>query len=228
MSSQSTNNFVSHGELYLIFGPMFGGKTQTLIYLLAIHEGVISVHERMMSLPEDEDRHRILVIKPECDDRSDDETIEMTGNLSTHRLTPNRLGEERVKRITVSRLEDVPLSDLDKHQVIGIDEAQFFDNLKTIVLKWVITLKKRVYVSGLLATSEGTMFGEIYKLIPFVKSQNMIKIDAVCVDCVRESRDPSSRPPAWLNNCLVEKGGDVLVGSDIYTPVCLRHWKGKY
>ena len=204
----------SYGELYLIVGPMFGGKTQRLTYELAVHEGL---------------DHKILLVGPECDDRDEDESIMSSGIFSTHRLTPNRL-ERNITEIVVKDLNEIPEKYISETDVIGIDEGQFFSGIKDTVLNWVMNLNKTVYVAGLLATSEGNMFGELYQLIPFVPSQNFIKIDAVCVDCKKELDIlgvTGIRPPAWLNNCTVEKSGEVLVGSDVYTPVCLKHWTGK-
>ncbi|KAL1442935.1 hypothetical protein MTO96_046177 [Rhipicephalus appendiculatus] len=94
---------VSHeprGQIQLIIGPMFSGKTTELMRRLKRYEVA---------------NHKCLIVKYAGDTRYDDE------NISTH----DRQAMAAVKATSLSNLK----STLSDFRVIGIDEGQFFPDI---------------------------------------------------------------------------------------------------
>lgn len=194
-------------DLRIIYGPMYSSKTSKLLIELAVHEGL---------------NHSILIINYAKDNRADTGEAQASGILTSHQLTPTRL--ERSSEIYVERLADVPKSLLDSVDVIGIDESQFFEDIELCV-DWVTQLHKLVYAAGLIATSEGTMFGNFYKLIPFGTVKQRVAVCTVCMNKLEKAGITGIRPPATMTLCLsTHKTGDVMIGSSKYIAVCLDHW----
>lgn len=199
---------------------MYGGKTTKLSNAVKDHEGL---------------KHKSLLIGHTNDDRGESGQANSAGILSTHQLTPTRI--ESVESFKVSRLSDVPFELISKADIIAVDECQFFNDIiedvdgtqkdDIMVIKdWAFDLGKKVYVAGLVATSEGKMFGNYYKLIPFAR--HFHHRPATCVICMKMLEDvglTGIRPYAVMTLCLSEKDGDVLVGGkDQYIASCENHW----
>jgi thymidine kinase len=180
---------------------MFSSKTQELLSKLSRHVAF--------------DQNVLLV----CSSVDDRKNLEKANSCTTHRKNTSQLvGVTEMKILNLNEIED---SVIENHEVIGIDEAQFFDDLE-IVIDWLLKKRKIIYVAGLMSTSEGTIFGEMYKLIPFSK---IISLTAICRTCY-ELHD-GIIVDATMTACLVKKDKDEMVGSKEYIPVCFRHWKEK-
>lgn len=185
----------------LITGPMFSGKTQELLGKLSRHEAV---------------GHRVLLICSNKDNRGETGEAVQAGLATTHRKNTSRLN--LATEIAVSNLKDISESIIESHDAIGIDEGQFFPDLEEVI-GWVLTLKKNVYVAGLISTSEGTLFGKMANLIPFSEH---IQLKAVCELCFQ--RHGGVFVDATMTQCITEKNTDEMIGTSQYIPVCLRHW----
>ena len=195
------------GELRVIFGPMFGGKTSKFTSELGVHEGI---------------GHNILVVNHACDNRSETGEAQPSGILTSHQLTPSRLNH--VEEILVHSLKDVPIENIKHADVIGIDESQFFDDIE-LCIEWVSKLGKVVYAAGLLATSEGKMFGNFYKLLPYAQViKHRVAVCTICMKRLEQAGITGIRPPGIMTLCLTEKESAVMVGSDKYISSCLTHW----
>lgn len=191
------------GSLTTITGPMRSGKTEKLKSYLVMHSIA---------------KHRTLLINSSRDVR---DGVTINGVLTSHNKYGNGIPKD-VNQIRVSRLHDVTTADVFRHDVIAIDEAQFFDDLE-LVLEWLLKYHKTLYVSGLKSTDKGTLFGKMYLIDGFVKKEH--RLTALCTVCQHEFNHPSFFFPATMVKCLVNKDGDVLVGADNYISVCLRHWQ---
>src|SRR3990167_818411 len=195
------------GELRVIFGPMFGGKTAKLTSELSVHEGI---------------GHRILVINHAYDNRSETGEAQSSGILTSHQLTPSRLNH--VEEISVSNLRDVPEENIKHAEVIGIDESQFFDDIE-LCIEWASKLGKVVYAAGLLATSENKMFGNFYKLLPYALIiKHRIAVCTICMKKLEQAGILGIRPPGNMTLCLSRTDSPIMVGSDKYISSCLTHW----
>lgn len=174
--------------LHLIVGPMYSGKTSDLLGRLSPH--VFAGQE-------------VLYINSTLDTRTD-------GPFSTH--NPLLTGTPVGSVLKVKKLADV---DVGPYATIGVDEAQFFDDLM-VVQEWVDRLRKVVYVASLDGDSERRPFGNVLKLIPYCDS--VIKLTAVCVGCAASSGTVIRAPFTERTEATTEQ---VKVGgTESYRPLC--------
>jgi thymidine kinase len=195
------------GDIEMIYGCMFAGKTGYLINRL----------DRCTSM--DGQENRVLLICSEIAQRGD---ATQKGILTTHRKIPGYIGG-KIDEIVIGRLVEIEDSVIYQYDVIGIDEAQFFPDILE-VLKWA-EKGIDIYTAGLLATSEGNFFGSYYKLLPFAVHCQLF---AHCVDCFNQAKENWGRGiyvDAVATTCTVEKKTAIMTGSSFYKPVCLKHWK---
>ena len=125
------------GELHIISGSMFSGKTTALLNLIKLHNNNI-------------------VINHSLDNRYSSENV-----IQSHDGKLNYC--YKVSSISSIFEKD----EFKASSIIFIDEGQFFSNLKDDVLKMVEFYNKTVYIAGLLVDSQRNKFGELLDLIPF-------------------------------------------------------------
>lgn len=206
MSHGRTLSYIdSRGSLTVIFGPMKASKSEKLKSYLSMHSAM---------------KHSCMLISNSIDNRGETGELECKGVLTSHNPHSSTLPPS-VFQTKASRLSEITASELEKYNVIAIDEAQFFKDI-LLVLDWVRHLHKTVYVAGLVATSEGTIFGEFHKLLPFADYIKHLK--ACCVACQAEISNHHIFTPAIMSKCLTKKDGDTLVGASGYIPLCHHHW----
>ncbi len=179
------------GMIEMICGPMFSGKTEELIRRL-----------RRAKIA----RQRVIVFKPSLD---------------------NRYDEIQIVSHSAQRIPSIPVEDpaMMEHclkqlafpvEVIGIDEAQFFDNsLIPLVETWANS-GIRVVVAGLDQDYLGQPFGPIPHLLAI--ADMVTKQYAVCVLCGA----PATKSQRVLaNHQKTQSGEKVLVGAhDAYEARC--------
>ncbi len=109
------------------------------------------------------------------------------------------------------------VTDIEKYEVIGIDEGQFFTGLYDFVYDLIENHGKLVMVVGLDGDSNKRKFGEILNLIPI--ADKFKKMSACCQLCPKKLF-----VDAPFTKCLVKKEGQVLIGAkNEYIPVCRVH-----
>ena len=162
---------------------MFSGKTEELIRRLRRAEFA---------------KQKVEIFKPAIDTRYDAEDV-VSHNATSIRSTP----------VTSSQNILLLTGEVD---VVGIDEAQFFDNGIIEVCIKLADQGIRVVVAGLDMDFLGRPFGPMPAL--FAVAEYVTKVHAVCVHCgdlaqfsYRQSED----------NAVV-----VLGEKDIYKPLCRR------
>lgn len=194
------------GSLYLFHGPMFSGKSRALTCMVSDHEAA---------------GHKVLYVNSALDNRNpeEDNTIYKKGVVTTHdhRLNPS----EKTEYLKVHKIADIPMEKIRNCDVIAVDEAQFFEDIIE-VSHILLNYKKTIYVAGLMATSEGNIFGNMYTLIPF--AAEVIRKEAICTMCLEEMNHRTFKPSATMTFCLENKTTDTMVGSNRYLPMCLYHW----
>lgn len=171
------------GWIEVICGSMFSGKTEELIRRL-----------RRARIA----RQRIAAFKPALDARySTDETVSHDENaLST---TPVHTAAQIVLLA-------------DNADVVGIDEAQFFDDGLVDVCRELARAGTRVIIAGLDQDYRGQPFEPIPQLMAI--AEYVSKLHAICMVC---------GAPANHSQRLVPDGERVLVGaSEAYEPRCRR------
>lgn len=176
--------------LSIIIGPMMSGKTTELFRRLQIYAI---------------NGWRVAYIKHENDIRG----VE----FSTHNMMYNQ-PHPNITFLTFKTLQNIVLSNYD---IIGIDEAQFFDkSLLDFCDLHVNALGVNVIVSGLDGDYKRNKFGHILDLIP--QCDNITKLGACCVECSKHNffneASFTHRTPNNNNNIVL------IGGKDIYSPLC--------
>ena len=149
-------NLPPPGRIEVITGPMFSGKSEELIRRLK--------RARIA-------RQRVACFKPDIDLRYHRTAI-ASHSAQTH---------EAVTVATVAHLRQALYSQLPEVEVIGIDEAQFFDAALVQLATELVHLGKRVLIAGLDTTFTGDPFGPIPALMAI--SDEVTKLSAVCMVC---------------------------------------------
>ncbi|NDF98978.1 MAG: thymidine kinase [Chitinophagia bacterium] len=140
------------GSLEVICGSMFSGKTEELIRRLK--------RVRIAN-------QRLLVVKPVIDTRFAQEKI-VSHDTNSFVSTPI---EDPEQILSLAR----------EVEVVGIDEAQFFNNSITEVCEKLATGGVRVIVAGLDMDFLGNPFGPMPLLM--AKADHVTKLHAICVRC---------------------------------------------
>jgi len=169
------------GWIEVITGSMFSGKTEELIRRL-----------RRAQIA----RQHVAIFKPDIDNRFSEDHIVSHSQL-------------KLKSTKVKTAKEI-LS-LAKHvQVVGIDEAQFFDNEIVKVCQTLAKQKKRVIVAGLEKDYRAKAFGPMPELV--IDAEYVTKNLAICVICGN---------PAGFTQRLNNTGDQILVGeAEAYEARC--------
>lgn len=131
---------------------MFSGKTEELIRRLK--------RAKIAQL-------RVEIFKPMADKRYDEEDI-VSHNQNSIRSTPVNTAHEIL----------LLAGDCD---VVGLDEAQFFDDAIVEVCNALANQGKRVIVAGLDMDFKGVPFGPMPQLMAI--AEHITKVHAICVNC---------------------------------------------
>ncbi|MCF2490139.1 thymidine kinase [Dyadobacter sp. CY347] len=151
-SHRKENESPRTGWIEVICGSMFSGKTEELIRRL--NRAKIA-------------RQRIQIFKPALDKRYHDE------NIVSH-------NDNSIRSIPVQT--SVEILDLAENcEVVGLDEAQFFDEKIVEVCTLLADSGKRVIVAGLDMDYMGKPFGCMPQLMAI--AEFVTKVHAICMVC---------------------------------------------
>ena len=146
-------------QLELFIGPMFAGKTSHSV--------------KRLGTETENYPGQVVYINSKVDDRT-------TNNISTHGIVlPDKLPFDTIK---LGRLAERDDTFDEEYEVIGVDEAQFFPDLKEVVLIW-LQQGKTIIVTGLDADSDQNKFGQVWDLIPY--ANKVEKSQAYCKRCAK-------------------------------------------
>lgn len=169
------------GRIEVICGSMFSGKTEELIRRLK--RACIA-------------RQRVEIYKPAIDTRYSDNDV-VSHDANSIPSTP------------VESARSILLMASDA-QVVGIDEAQFFDNAIVEVCNELANSGKRVIVAGLDMDFKGIPFGPMPQLMAI--AEDVTKVHAICVKCGNL---------AHVSHRIVKDEQRVLLGEQHeYEPLC--------
>ena len=145
----TVNQNEQFGWIEVICGSMFSGKTEELIRRLKRAQFA---------------KQRIEIFKPEVDNRYDDDLV------TSH-------DQNQIRSTPVPAAANIPIlaSDCD---VVGIDEAQFFDSEIVQVCNDLANRGIRVIVAGLDMDFKGNPFGPMPALM--ATAEYVTKVHAVC------------------------------------------------
>lgn len=193
--------YFNGGQLDLILGTMFSGKTTYLLSKIA----------KLAEL-----NYLILYINIEFDIRSDN--IFSTHNPFFDKHVDFVKKESISKNVKMIKSKTLCNIDIINFDVIIIDESHFFDDLVEFVNK-CINLNKYIIVSGLIADFKGHKFGKTLDLIPICS--NIKRLHAYCSECAKEKKCSIAIYSKKIVKC--KKSIDIG-GSDKYIPVCRYHF----
>lgn len=169
------------GSIEVVCGSMFSGKTEELIRRLK--------RAQIAKL-------NVEIFKPKTDVRYD-ETAVVSHDLNSIHSTP------------VDHSSAILLYGSNA-QIVGIDEAQFFDEELPDVCMKLANKGVRVIIAGLDMDFTGKPFGPMPALMAI--ADEVTKVHAVCVRC---------GGPALFSFRLIENQNQVLVGEkESYEPRC--------
>ena len=173
--------------LSIIMGNMFSGKTSELIRRL----------KRLRVL-----NKRIVVVNSAKDTRSPDEVLKTHDNVKFECYKVHNLYELLEK----SEFEDA--------EVVAIDEAQFYTNLKRFVVT-CLDMGKDVIIAGLDGDAFQRKWGELLDCIPI--ASEVTKLSALCKYCLHGTPGP------FTKRIVTNKELELIGGSDMYVAVCQKH-----
>lgn len=169
------------GWIEVICGCMFSGKSEELIRRLK--RALIG-------------RQRVAIFKPKIDNRYSKDHIVSHSEL-------------KIQSEMVENAQDILTRSLES-QVVGIDEAQFFDNDLVEVCQKLANMGKRVIVAGLDMDYRGIPFDPMPQLLAV--AEYISKLNAVCVQCGN---------PATFTFRTIDDPNRVVVGANnIYEARC--------
>lgn len=171
------------GWIEVICGSMFSGKTEELIRRL-----------RRAQIA----RQKVEIFKPAVDTRYDDEDVVSHDERSIH-STPVETSSQIL--LYVNNID-----------VVGIDEAQFFDNELASVCNKLAEMGIRVIVAGLDMDYTGKPFGPMPALL--ATADYVDKVHAICINCGGLAQ--------FSHRTSGQEGLVVLGEADRYEPLCRR------
>jgi thymidine kinase len=180
-SEHDTHEIKQRGRIEVVCGSMFSGKTEELIRRLK--RATIA-------------KQRVEIFKPTIDVRYSNDNV-VSHDSHSVQSTPVETSE------TILLLT----GDVD---VVGIDEAQFFDDNLVSVCNQLADMGIRVIVAGLDMDYLGNPFGPMPALCSI--AEDVTKVHAICLEC---------GSLAQYSHRLVSGDKQVLLGEkNEYVPLC--------
>ncbi|CAK7349095.1 unnamed protein product [Dovyalis caffra] len=178
------------GEVHVIIGPMFAGKTTDLL-------------RRIKS--EGSSGRNVAMIKSSKDTRYAKDSVVTHDGLrfpcwALPDLTSfqHKLGNDEYQKL----------------DVIGIDEAQFFEDLYDFCCKAADHDGKTIILAGLDGDYLRRSFGSVLDVIPL--ADTVTKLTARCKLCGKRA--------FFTLRKTAETQTELIGGSDVYMPVCRQHY----
>ncbi len=179
--SYKNGEMTSRGRIEVICGSMFSGKTEELIRRL---KRAKFAHQA------------VEIFKPSIDTRYSDENVVSHGGLS-------------IQSTPVDNSASILLLGGDS-DVVGIDEAQFFDDGIVDVCNKLARKGVRVIVAGLDMDYTGKPFGPMPSILAI--ADDVLKVHAICVKC---------GSLAYISHRIVAGNHQVMIGeTKEYEPLC--------
>jgi thymidine kinase len=180
---KDTNSKSRTGWIEVVCGSMFSGKTEEL--LRRLNRARIA-------------KQKVEIFKPQIDKRYSEE------NVVSH-------DANSIASIPVQSASQILFYAHD-YDVVGIDEAQFFDDELASVCEQLANGGVRVIVAGLDMDFQGNPFGPIPELM--ARAEYVTKVHAICMQCGNL---------AQFSHRKVAGEKLVMLGeTEIYEPLCRK------
>jgi len=180
-----------HGSIEVVCGSMFSGKTDELIRRL--RRAVIA-------------KKKVQVFKPAIDIR-----------YAVEKVTSHAGAD--FDAIPVKSSSEIPGRLEEGVSVVGIDEAQFFDEGVIAIAQQLAAHNIRVIVAGLDMDFRGEPFGPMPMLM--AEAEHIDKLQAICMVC----GEPASRTQRLVNGQPARYHDPVVIvgASEMYEARCREH-----
>jgi thymidine kinase len=181
MIDNNNGELIRRGRIEVVCGSMFSGKTEELIRRMKRAQFA---------------QQKVEIFKPAIDTRYSDDDVVTHEGVAIH-STP------------VDNSSSILLLG-NECDVIGIDEAQFFDDHLVDVCNELAEKGVRVIVAGLDMDFRGIPFGPMPALCAI--ADDVMKVHAICVRCGAQ---------AYVSHRKVQEEKRVLLGEvNEYEPLC--------
>lgn len=181
-------------SLQIYLGPMFAGKSSTILRIVNRYKAI---------------GRKMCVLTYAGDNRYSAEDI-----LMNHDAMGIPCKKTELLRTVIEH------NDFKHAQLVIIDEAQFFKDLKEVVQYIVDVLRKDVVLVGLDGDADRKPFGQVLDCIPL--ADEVTKLKAFCRDC-------GDGTEAIFTYCNQAKAEQVAVGgAEMYEALCRKHYVTKY
>lgn len=181
----------THGSVEVVCGSMFSGKTDELIRRL-----------RRATIA----RQKVQVFKPAIDVRYAVEKVTSHAGSDFDAMPVERAADirSRIKADTT---------------VVGVDEAQFFDNEIISIVDELAGKGLRVIVAGLDTDFRAEPFGPVPELM--ARAEKVDKLQAICMVC----GEPASRTQRLVNGKPARYDEPVVIvgAAEMYEARCRKH-----
>jgi thymidine kinase len=171
-------------RLEVITGPMFSGKTEELLRRLRREEIA---------------GKKVILFKPQIDDRFGH--TEVKTHSGTSRYCYSVQDSFAMHEMLVHSYPEI--------DVVGVDEAQFFDGFLPAYLSAALADKRKIIVSGLATDFAVHGFGEMPRLM--LMADRLDKLTAVCNKCGADDASFTQRlvdgKPAAFDGPTILVGG---------------------
>lgn len=179
------------GSIEVICGSMFCGKTDELIRRL-----------RRATIA----KQKVQVFKPAIDNRYEEQKV------ASH-------AGSTFEAIPVSSSAQILIELAEDTTVVGVDEAQFFDDGIISVIEQMANNGIRVIAAGL----DQTFSGEPFACMPVLMAlaERVDKLQAICMVC----GEPASRTQRLVNGKPAKYNDPVIIvgASELYEARCRKH-----
>lgn len=181
----------SKGSIEVVTGSMFSGKTDELIRRL--RRAIIA-------------RQKVQVFKPAIDVRYAIEKVTSHAGPA-YAATPIQYSKTILEKLEADTT------------VVGIDEAQFFDDEIVTVTSELVERGLRVIVAGLDTDFRGEPFGSMPALM--AKAERVDKVRAICMVCGEDA----CRTQRLVNGQPANYDDPVVIvgASEMYEARCRKH-----
>lgn len=172
----------------LIIGPMFSGKTTELLRRYRLYKIA---------------KKRCILIKPNIDKRYSSNEVMTHDSITEDAVVLNKLNEFN--------------NELNKYDIICIDEGQFFPDIYDTTLEWSDS-GKLVIIAMLNGTYERKPFNNINNLVSVCK--DITKLNAICNNC-------HSKDGIYSYRKTVEQDEILIGGLNEYEAICSKCYNSK-
>ncbi|PSC71863.1 Thymidine kinase [Micractinium conductrix] len=191
---QQQQDSAAHGAIEIVVGPMFAGKSTELLRRVARYEA-----EGLC----------VAVVKSDKDDRY----------CAAHVVTHSGIKRPCFAVPTLAAFKAAAGAAYAGFQVIAVDEAQFFPDLREFCAHAADHEHKRLILAGLDGDFQRQRFGQVLDLLPLADS--VTKLSARCKFCAQEQRRTAA---VFSLRIAADSRQELVGGADVYAPVCRRHY----